>query len=285
MTDTYDPYRLAQQQAYAQAQQQTQDWSGLSGAITSASTPPGTAYSTQAGANIQGGLPDYAGRAARPNSSAGTAIGNDNFSRYPDKWWGQVPQATFKDIIDDPEKFTRMWADAYGLGQNTERTVNNFAPMPVNFLYGMGLQDQFSGPGVDDPMQKQAELQEKFYDRILRGGNSGVGAGYINPRQLMQTALNAIVTKDQAGNYIGQQNPLAMQFGDPAVPPETQADNFIKYVASTVGNLIPGQSAQAYINVLQREKSLFSDYVTKNPTVNVTFNRWISDRLGPNGGI
>ena len=292
--DTYDPYKIAQQQAYLQAAQQQQGWAGLAqnpGSFAAASTPapvatPQSVYNPIAGGNVRrNASPNYGEKSTRTDSSGGTAIGNDNFSKYPTKWWGDIPQASFGDIINDPEKFTRMWADNFGLGENTERTVQDFAPMPVNFLYGLGLADQFSGTGVDNPMQKQAELQDKLYDRILRGGHDGLGASYINPQQLMSTALNAIVTKDAAGNYVGGQNPLAMQFGDPSVPPQTQADNFIKYIASTVANLIPRESAQAYINILQREKNLFSDYITNNPTVNVTFNKWVKDRLGPNGGL
>lgn len=281
-----NPYTLAQNQSYQNSENQWLSYlQGNPAPAAITSTTPGQ-YSSSLGAVRQPASPNYYHKVLnQPASDDVARLPDSTTQRFAGNWWNDIPQATFGDIINDPEKFTRMWAKDFNLGENTQRTVNQFAPMPVNYLYGMGLDDEMSG---DFPMQKQAALQSQFFDRILTGGtNQGEGTGgrYIDPRQLMQTALNAVTVKDASGNYAGRQNPLAMQFGDPAVPPETQADNFIKYVASTVGNLVPQGHAQALINVYQREKELFSDYITSNPTVNVTFNKWIKDRLGPTGGL
>lgn len=272
-----NPYLQAQEESYNQAEQ---DWLNFAqGPMPTAAPPP---FRSSVGTRQVDTLPNYSkvdpGDTTKPTGSNLSV--HPGWSTYSTGWWNEIPQATFKDIIDDPDKFVRMWGSRKNIGENTQRIVSDFAPMPVNYLYGLGVADQFTGD-ANNPMQKQADLQTQFFDRIL----TGQGGEYINPRVLMQTALNASITKDRQGNYVGSQHPLAQQFADPALPPEAQADNFIKYVASTVGNLIPGAAAQAYINILQREKQLFSDYITRNPTVNVPFNKWVRDRLGPNGGL
>jgi hypothetical protein len=284
-----DPYKSAQQQAYDEAAQSWSNWLAGGNAPTTRVDdygihPAGTSarptiYSSTGAQTVQRNLPYVSRNTADPDSRDVSKLPFNDWGRnFEGNWWANIPQATFGDIINDPEKYTRMWAQANKLGEQTQGRLQEFAPMPVNFLYGLGEADKFTG-SANFPMQKQAALQDQFLDRILRGNN------YMDPRQLMSTALDAVVVKDQNGNYVGSQNPLAMQFGDPAVPAETQADNMIKYVASTVGKLVPQGHAQALINIYQREKSLFSDYLTKNPKVNITFNKWIKDRLGPTGGL
>lgn len=282
--DPNDPYARAQQQSYSQAQ----DWAGVAQqASTGMASAPTNNYSAGMGANIvQPQTPNYAGTSVRqPESGLGTAIGNDNFTQFKDQWWGDISQDSFGNMMNDPDKFRRMWAAHYGIGEGTQQSIQEFAPRPDNYLYGLGLDNQMSIGGSDHPQQARAELTSKFFDRILRSGRSGVGAEYLSPKKLMQTALDAVITKSPDGSINGYQSPLALQFADPAQTPEAQVLNFTNYVKSTVANLLPQESARAYVGILAREGDLFSDYITKNPTVNITFNKWIKDRLGPTGGI
>jgi len=209
------------------------------------------------------------------NRIPGSSVASGDFGNFPGNWWNDIPQASFGDIINNPDQFTRMWAKAGGLGEHSIQQLQSFAPAIDEYLYGMGKGKSFEG--MNYPEQRQAQMQTDFLHFILEPGK------YIDPRHLVNTAL--VSALDANGKAVAGDQQLASRFGDPSVAPANQVSNFLSYVKNTVANLLPTHTAQAYLQNLQQIGNRYLDYMTANPNKSVPFNKFVYDILGPSGGI
>lgn len=195
----------------------------------------------------------------------------------PDAWYKNVPGTSFADFIseDNSDWFRREYAQSHGLGVQTEEALSRYSPIPQYWLAALGQDKKFS-LGQPNAPQRQADLMTKLYDRIL-----GPNAGYIDPQGIMQKVIGSTwnAKKPQNNDYI------ANMIGNPSLSPEAQVGNFWNFVNGTVGRLMPQGTMQAYQRIIDRESNLYVDFIKKNPTVSLTFNRWIGQRLGPTGGL
>lgn len=195
----------------------------------------------------------------------------------PDAWYRDVPQTAFNEFIseDNSDWFRREYAAAHGLGQQTEEALSRFSPLPQYWLAALG-QDKKYGLNQPNAPQRQADLMTKLYDRLL-----GPRAGYIDPKRIMERVIGSTWNDKN----LSKNDYMANMLSNPQLSPDAQIGNYWNFVNGTVGRLLPKGTMQAYQKIIDRESSLYKDFMVKNPAVSMTFNRWIGQRLGPTGGL
>lgn len=195
----------------------------------------------------------------------------------PGAWYADVPQTSFSDFISEggADRFRRAYAQSRGLGDQTEQSLARFSPLPQYWLAAMG-EDKKYGVGTPNAPQRQADLMGQFYNRIL-----GSHSGYIDPQAIMKNIVGSVYNSQHPGQNSYIQNLIS----NPSLDADSQVSNFWNFVNGTVGRLLPQGTMSAYQNLIERESNLYKDFMSNNPTVSLTFNKWIAQRLGPSGGL
>lgn len=220
--------------------------------------------------------PDVIQNGGRDDAANGSPLGRIG-SRVPGAWYSDIPQTSFNEFIseENADWFRREWAKTHNMGQRTEEALARFSPLPQYWLHALGQGDKFNLTQENAP-QKQADLMGKLYGRLL-----GPDQGYIDPKGIMQNIVGA--TWD--GKNLAKNDYIASMMADPKLSADAQVSNFWNFVNGTVGRLMPKGTMQAYQSIIERESDLYRDFMAKNPSVSLTFNRWIGQRLGPTGGL
>lgn len=195
----------------------------------------------------------------------------------PGAWYNKIPQVSFSDFLspENGDWFRREWAASHGLGQQTENALNRFAPVAQYWLAALGQDQKFRNSAKDAP-RAQADLMGQLYGRLLGPRN-----GYIDPRAIMQKVVGSSWNAKQPG----QNDYIANMVANPGLDLDSQVGNFWNFVNGTVGRLMPTDTMNAYQALIEREGNLYKDFMAKNPTVSMPFNKWIQQRLGPTGGL
>ena len=193
------------------------------------------------------------------------------------KWYDKIPGNAFNEFISEPNSdwFRREWAGANKKGVTTEESLQRFSPVPRYWLAALGL-DGHSRDSRRGSPQNQADTMGKFYDRLM-----GPEAGKIDPRKIMQKVIGSTWNKETTG----KNDYIANLIANPELDAPTQVSNFWSFVNGTVGRVMPPESMNSYKKLINRESVMFQDYMVKNPTAKITFNKWIEHRLGSTGGI
>jgi hypothetical protein len=216
------------------------------------------------------------GNRTRDTGANGPGLGRIG-TYTPDAWYKDIPQTAFNEFIseDNSDWFRREYAGSRGLGEQTEEALSRFSPLPQNWLSALGQDKKYSLSQPNAP-QRQADLMTKLYDRLL-----GPRAGYIDPKRIMENIVKSVWNEKQPG----KNDYMANMLSNPQLSPDAQVGNFWSFVNGTVGRLMPRGTMQAYQKIIDRESALYKDFMVKNPTMSMTFNRWIGQRLGPTGGL
>lgn len=220
--------------------------------------------------------PDVSGGGTFDNATGKGGVGNLGTST-PGAWYRNIPQTAFSDFIspENQDWFRREWATTHGLGETTERSLGAFSPVAQYWLAALG-QDRKFGPGAKAAPQAEADLMGNLYGRLL-----GKQTGYIDPQHIMREVVNSVWN----ANKPGQNDYIANMISNPSLSADDQVTNFWNFVSGTVGRLMPSDTMSSYKNLVEREGNLFKDFMAKNPTISMTFNKWVQQRLGPTGGL
>ena len=220
--------------------------------------------------------PDVIQNHGRDDGANGPGIGKIGTST-PGAWYAGIPQTSFSEFISEggQDRFRREWANAHQMGQRTEEALGRFSPIAQYWLAALG-QDKKYALGQPNAPQRQADLMGKFFGRLL-----GPDAGYIDPKSIMEKVVGSTWNSAKPG----RNDYIANLIANPQLDPDAQVSNFWSFVNGTVGRLMPQGTMAAYQNLIQREGDLYKDFVARNPSVSLTFNKWVQQRLGPTGGL
>jgi hypothetical protein len=184
-------------------------------------------------------------------------------------------------------------------GTQGPRDPQNYRPQ---IIQNRGRDDAANGPNLgtyDSKVDKNSwysDVPGINFNEFISEGNSdwfrrewakkhgrvlGPSAGNIDPKRIMENVINATWNSEKPG----QNNYVANLLANPGMDVNSQIGNFWSYVNGTVGRLMPPATMRSYKNIIDRESQLFQDFMNKNPTVSMTFNRWIGKRLGKTGGL
>jgi len=232
---------------------------------------------TQGPRDPQNYRPQIIQNRGRDDAANGPNLGTYDSKVDKNSWYSDVPGINFNEFISEGNSdwFRREWAKKHGFGEQTEAALSRFSPIPQYWMSALGQEDKYSLNKPNSP-QRQADLMGKFYGRVL-----GPSAGNIDPKRIMENVINATWNSEKPG----QNNYVANLLANPGMDVNSQIGNFWSYVNGTVGRLMPPATMRSYKNIIDRESQLFQDFMNKNPTVSMTFNRWIGKRLGKTGGL
>lgn len=239
---------------------------------------PGAGYNPLTGTQGPKSPPVYRPQLGGDSSSAANGPGFGSLgTSTKGAWYQGVPATAFNEFIGEAgnDWFRREWTGAKGLGVQTENALSRFSPVARYWLAAMGQDDKFNLSQPNAP-QRQADLTGKFYERLLGPNNSA-----IDPKAIMQRVTGSTWNNVETG----KNDYIANLLSNPALDAGAQVSNYWSFVNGTVGRLMPPSTMDSYKSLVQREGQLFQDFLAKNPTVSMTFNVWIKQRLGPTGGL
>lgn len=251
---------------------------GLGKAPTSNATKlPLTGYSPLTGNDAPRTPMNYRPNLGNRRDSVSGAVLDPLKTSAKGAWYQDIPQIAFSDFIspENSDWFRREYATTHGMGEQTERALGRFSPVAQYWLAALG-QDKKFGPGVAGAPQKQADLTGQFYNRLL-----GKQDGPIDPKGIMKRVVSA----EWNAKNPGKNDYIANLIAGPGQDADTQIRNFWSFVNGTVGRLMPSDTMGAYQSLIEREGNLYKDFMAKNPTMSMGFNKWIQQRLGPTGGL
>ena len=211
----------------------------------------------------------------------------DNFDAYPNAWWGHrandtrpggagIPQISLAEFSNNPEAVARLWTQRHGFGEGTRHAIGQFSD-PRAVMYGANM---MMGPALSD-IPSQLDQTGQLFANLL--GVHGGPSGYFDPRQIVNKIVNLRKQYDSTGAETGQLDPFAAAMLD--ADPTVQVTNTIRFLGSALQGIMPRDSFEAYMRLLQREGESFMLWRMQNPQLSGTFNKWVGDRLGPTGGL